>query len=710
MDDHTSPPAQALQTETGIGKTSIFVEELAQDRLHPRPDGAPEMYTLPWAYFVPTHRLGEKAADLFREQGLTARVIRSRDALSEDGKPMCLDLDQVQLAKDCHASIQETCCKGKDAKGREWCCPVYARGDCLYQAQFPDKGEPAPDVFIFAHQIMFHEHKRIGEIAAIGIDESFWESGVFGLGPDEEKHTIRIDEIGGCAIAVDEEDFYKMSVRPQLMDLRKKLARALQRQADVGGFERGHLDAVNEQGHIVITDHLDAADCSEAIKLEWALMPKLDIHPGMSAAARKIFYSKHRREIDDRSFARRMIDLWEGMRDLLNQDDIAVSGRVVIREIGRTVVVRGVMPVRKQWQQPVLMMDATLPALPMLQAYFPQVQIVGKINAAMPHAFVRQVLKAPVSAERLLKTDSNVNRTALQRYVLKRWIETGRQETLVVCQMGYEEWLKPDEREREKKLKVLGREKYDRWLKERSLPENIHVEHFNNVAGLDDYKHVRLLVTVGRVQPGPEAAEAYAGAMTGVEPKKLPHGKWYRKVRRGIRLPDGSGRAVDCDEHPDPMVEMVRVQLCEAEVMQAIGRGRGVNRTDENPLDIDIVADVCLDLTVNEVSMWWTQRPSPMVEAAAEGVVLTSPVDMVKAWPHVWGNTIAADRTLKEAFKNLIAGWQPVTYQLAGAKMKQRVGYFDRTLISDPRAWLEERLGPLKVCLDGSGAQGLIGE
>jgi hypothetical protein len=467
MTNPTSP-AQALQTTTGVGKTSIFVEEIAYDRQHPRADGAPEMYTLPWGFFVPTHRLGENVGDLFRAQGLTARVIRSRDAVSEDGEPMCLDLDQVQLAKDCHAPIQETCCKGKDAKGREWCCPVYAHGDCLYQAQFPDKGEPAPDVYIFAHQMMFHEQKRIGEIVALGIDESFWEAGMFGIGKDEEKHTIRIDEIGGRAITVDEEDFYEMS-GSQLTYLRKRLARALQRQADVGGFERRYLDAVNEQGHIIITDLLDAADCGEAIRLEWALMPKLDIHH-MSAAARTIFYRKHRDEIDDRSFARRMIDLWEGVRDLLNQDDVAMSGRVVIREIEgtRRVAVRGVMPVRKQWQQPVMMMDATLPALPMLQVYFPQVQIVGKINVAMPHAFVRHVLKAPVSAERLLKTESNVNRTALRRYILKRWIETGRQETLVICQMGYEDWLKPDEEARKKLLKVLGPAEYEKQMKMRS--------------------------------------------------------------------------------------------------------------------------------------------------------------------------------------------------------------------------------------------------
>ena len=131
-------------------------------------------------------------------------------------------------------------------------------------------------------------------------------------------------------------------------------------------------------------------------------------------------------------------------------------------------------------------------------------------------------------------------------------------------------------------------------------------------------------------------------------------------------------------------------------MMQAIGRARGINRTAETPLDIDIIADVCLDLTVNQVTMWWKEQPSAMVEAVAEGVVLMSPADMVKAWPHVWPNTIAADRTLKAMRKELAAmttGWQAVTYQPAGAGMKRRVGYFDPGVAPDPGAWLEANLG-----------------
>ena len=61
--------------------------------------------------------------------------------------------------------------------------------------------------------------------------------------------------------------------------------------------------------------------------------------------------------------------------------------------------------------------------------------------------------------------------------------------------------------------------------------------------------------------------------------------------------------------------------------MQALGRGRGVNRTAETPLDVDLLFDAALPITVNEVSIW--ERPSLLIETAAEGVMLITPKDMV---------------------------------------------------------------------------------
>lgn len=48
---------------------------------------------------------------------------------------------------------------------------------------------------------------------------------------------------------------------------------------------------------------------------------------------------------------------------------------------------------------------------------------------------------------------------------------------------------------------------------------------------------------------------------------------------------DGAELA-EADRHPDPLAEAIRWQICKGALVQIIGRGRGVNRTADNPLDV----------------------------------------------------------------------------------------------------------------------------
>lgn len=238
--------------------------------------------------------------------------------------------------------------------------------------------------------------------------------------------------------------------------------------------------------------------------------------------------------------------------------------------------------------------------------------------------------------------------------------------------------------------------KVEKWL-DGKLPQGISLAHYNAIAGLDQFKDVRLLILVGRPQPGPDAVETIAGMLSGSMPATVAGDSngfsWYQQVRRGIRLKDDSGVAVDADQHPDPFAESVRQLITEAELVQALGRARAVNRSVQAPLDVEMLFDTVLSVTVDEVSPW--KEPSLLIETAVEGVMLTSPVDLVKVWPSIWPNDKAADRTIARGVPAL-PGFDLVTYQLDGPKMTQRTAYFDRNIISAPPAWLEARLGPLK--------------
>ena len=76
------------------------------------------------------------------------------------------------------------------------------------------------------------------------------------------------------------------------------------------------------------------------------------------------------------------------------------------------------------------------------------------------------------------------------------------------------------------------------------------------------------------------------------------------------------------ETHADPVAEAIRWSICEGELIQAIGRGRGVNRTAETPLEIDLLTDAVLPLTIHEVVPWQQIRPSRRDLMALEGVVL----------------------------------------------------------------------------------------
>ena len=83
----------------------------------------------------------------------------------------------------------------------------------------------------------------------------------------------------------------------------------------------------------------------------------------------------------------------------------------------------------------------------------------------------------------------NRNLQAIRRAILHRHLQLGRQPTLVVAQKAVAEWLRAG-----------------------GLPAGISVEHFNNVAGLDRYKDVRLLICVGRTMPSVLEVEAFSGS------------------------------------------------------------------------------------------------------------------------------------------------------------------------------------------------------
>jgi hypothetical protein len=650
------PPVRGIRVTTGTGKTQRFAKRLAQHIREHRAAGS-------WLYLVPTHRLGEDIAKHFRDHGLTATVYRGRTAddpnipgnmerLKDERVKMCLNLEQVRLATSCGHNIAKSCCKNKKQR-----CEFY--NECGYQQQLCGD---QPDVWVAAHNMLHHPQKAFGAITGVVIDESFWSGGISGI----ESHG---DDLSLEDINLDGNNPW-----------REELVKVL-RGHPLGGLQRACFKNWN------------ADQLKFVIGMEWEVVNSLKLTPQMTPAQ----LAAAKKEIPRCRRARRMVGIWGALRELLRKPEIKVSGRLVLdkNKAGRIILrLRSVRRIVESCQVPTFLMDATLPDVLILKAFYPQVEIVADIDVEMPHVHVQQILRAPVSKRKLWggkkkKSAHEFKLKAVRRYISKRWLETERKPMLVICQM------KPEE-----------------WLKNSGLPDGIAIEHFNNISGIDRYKNVRSLILIGRTIPSPEVVEAYAGAITGAEPiKEATTGNWYGQTTRGIGLAAGGGIAVESDQHIDPVGEAVRWQICEGELLQALGRARGVNREAETPLDIDILADVVLPVTVNEVTAW--QEPSAAVEMAVEGIMLTSPGDMTVAWPTVWANVKAAKRTLEKLKASFwrgakSSGTKPYIeqflyremslsffYTTATTKFRRAAAFFDCHIVH-PRPWLEARLGAIR--------------
>jgi hypothetical protein len=161
------------------------------------------------------------------------------------------------------------------------------------------------------------------------------------------------------------------------------------------------------------------------------------------------------------------------------------------------------------------------------------------------------------------------------------------------------------------------------WEKTNSIPPGWIVWNFGAIRGRDEARAVPQLVIISRPLPGPAGVEIMAETIFGQRVERLPPGEWYPKAQVGRLMTDGTGRRALASRHPDPLAEAVRFAVCEGELLQAVGRGRGVRRSVETPLDVLILTDVPIPLPVNELTTFKALSDSsgPLALLAARGIV-----------------------------------------------------------------------------------------
>ena len=176
--------------------------------------------------------------------------------------------------------------------------------------------------------------------------------------------------------------------------------------------------------------------------------------------------------------------------------------------------------------------------------------------------------------------------------------------------------------------------------------------------------------------PAPRTVELIAMAMTGRVPAPNPEdaGWWYPMVERRVRLAGDRTAPLAMEEHADPIAEAVRWSICEGELIQAMGRGRGL-------------------------------RPTRRDLMALSGIALENAADMAACFPELWPTREAAKKDGQRKGTNdyyrdlynsrMSPSSAEVTYRPEGPGHRARTARVELSRIPDPEAWLTNRLGPL---------------
>jgi hypothetical protein len=690
IDVRGAPEHAGLAVEVGTGKTSITCGELAPDAAELAAGFIAEMKAagLPHRvqFTVPTHKLGGEVNTRLAGLGVHVATFRGREAEDpETGTAMCHDLPAVQDAIAAYQDVEASVC-GKPGGSR---CPFAQR--CGYQMQ--KAAAAAADVVVAAHETMLGGLPAgIGNGFALTIADEGWLQDGAEKGRTLTTETLRAGEHDHPIMFEGDPTRRDNEATFDLHALRRRLADALD--ASPGGYlTRAALVATG----------LTAEGCGKANKLEWRRKVQGVMHPGMAAEARQDAV----RRCAGNAAIPRLSALWKAAGALLDGDEEA-TGRV---ELGRrdnaegsqrVVLLNTLRPVADRvLALPLLLLDATLPT-DLLRHRLPRLTVLAEIRAAAPHMRVHQILggfgktsiipdpdpqKRENSDKRKKENQRRLNLIAdVRDFIL---LCTGGARTLVVT---YKE-LEPHFAD---------------------LP-GVETAHFNAIEGRDEWgpqpdrPGIRYLFQIGRPMASPEETRRAAAALTGRPVPKEDAGL----VTRGATMRDGSAAPVQVRAYGDPDLEAVRASITDAATVQVIGRGRGLNRTAANPLDVFLLAgDVLAPLPLDTLTTWRDAAPGPSARMAARGVVLTSPSDAARAYPDLFpkGEKAAREALAREAkeagrqqgyfrpiplWKTFIGewvgntdAWTTVRYRPAGRGQQTRIARARSDRLPNLRPWL----------------------
>ena len=579
-DGKSATPFLAAVVDVGIGKTEQALGEAALKAY--RAGRKP-------VYVTPTHALNEELVvrleAMAREQNVSPIIAVYRGAEAQDpanpGKTMCTEPALYSSATAAHVSPLETVCRT---------CP--SREGCSFLNQ---QGMVA-DIWFGATDLIFRAPpKPLRDVDFLVIDEGFVQRGTFGI--SAPLHVVERSMFDPASDEQIEHGSGRAGDTADLIQELRRFRRALGKLLEGGGIGPLEREAIAAAG-------LNRELCQQALAAEW-----------------RRFHQVPRKEMDadetdnflrgavTNANVKLMVRLWEALAELAGDAGPDRSGRV-----SRFATDNGKVPdafrvvgcerIDKAWRVPTLHIDASADMSLIRERVGSRARLAASATAATPYMHVSQ-LTGTFGKGALLEVAG--------RHLERIWTWT-----LATAREAGGEWLLVANKDVVAKLVELG------------PPEFLKLAHFNGLRGLDAYGHVRGVVVLGRPMPAPGAVETLRGAITG---RATPHalaGQYYPLATTTIRARDGSAVSVNAETHPDPIADALLRSISDAEIVQAIGRGRGVNRNAARPLAVYVLGNTPLQAMQPDHVEQWEPLGAGAEHFARTGIELSSPADMAR--------------------------------------------------------------------------------
>jgi hypothetical protein len=169
------------------------------------------------------------------------------------------------------------------------------------------------------------------------------------------------------------------------------------------------------------------------------------------------------------------------------------------------------------------------------------------------------------------------------------------------------------------------------------LPDNVAALNFGKLRGIDEYRDVPCLIVVGREMPAMAQLELMTEALHWDNPKitsvtHVAEGKWPR-APLALSLADGRAVEIIGERHPDPNVAALQYEITGAEVEQALGRARLVQRTADNPCDVYLFGQTATRTPAHKIINWIDADRDLAEIMAAAGVIFAKGETIAQAFP-----------------------------------------------------------------------------